>query len=530
MNVLKYAVVAALLMLSTCLTAQNQAFPAEYYKKALWMTTRFYGAQRSGDGPNWLIAEHSASFGTAYKGGKSFVKDADGSYDLTGGWFDCGDFVKFGQTEFYSCYVLLLGYSEFPSGYSDLYSSDYHGYVKAKNYTYEAAKGVPNGIPDVLDECKYATDYFMKCIRSADKFYYQVGEGDADHRVWSTSVYKSAKQTVANGGESDGSRPVYSVSTGATSMVALCGASLAAMSRLFKPYDAAYAAKCLEKAKLCAKFVEQGSLGNVGSATGSFYQAKPDYKTDLVILYSELYRATWTTDYKTKAGKYFDKYSDHGYSLCYNNTNDLADYVYYIVTKSSDALSHLKKYASDYQGDNYLLNVRGDAEWGTLRYMAAQAFSRALYSKAIGAKKIDPYTLKSIDYILGDNANGFSFVVGMGSKYPKLPHYRNVYQNDDNNMYACSLPDKFAQLGYLIGGYRNGESYANDNINDYMRGEGGIDYNAGLVSALGYVVSIISPSTISTPTATSDIKAREGADSEALVFDITGRPFWRRDA
>ena len=76
------------------------AFTADQYKKALWMVTRFYGAQRSGNGPNWLLMDHTHKV--------SFIKDADGSHNLVGGWFDCGDHVLFGQTFFFSAYMLAL--------------------------------------------------------------------------------------------------------------------------------------------------------------------------------------------------------------------------------------------------------------------------------------------------------------------------------------------------------------------------------------------------------------------------------------
>ena len=468
----------------------DAAFDADYYKKALWMTTRFYGAQRSGNGPNWLLYDHSKNF-SGYSGGKSYIKDADGNYDLTGGWFDCADFVKFGQTEFYACYMLLLGYSEFTDGYIDLYSADYHGYTSSGNYTYEGAKGVPNGIPDVLDECKYATDFFLKCVRSKNQFYYQVGDGNADHSEWSTSPYKSAKRSVSAGGESDGSRPVYSLSSGGTSMVALCGASLAAMYRLYKDYDADYAAKCLAKAKVCEEFIGNGNLGNTGSYGGGFYPAKEEYAPDLVIFYSEMYRATGTESYKTKAATYFGQMkASHGWSLCYNNTNDIADYVYYTVSGNSSALTQLQNYANGYKGSGYFLNSVGDNTWGPLRYTANQAFVWALYSKAMGAKTVNAYTLRTVDYIIGDNNHNFSFVTGLGDNYPQKPHYRNVFMNDQNNMYSCSLPAKYAQLGYLVGGNKTNTAY-NDDINNYQNGEGGIDYNAGLVGALAYINSFL---------------------------------------
>ncbi|HPM12106.1 MAG TPA: glycoside hydrolase family 9 protein, partial [Bacteroidales bacterium] len=152
---------------------QAQISDADYIK-AGWMTTRMYGGNRSGDGPNWLIM--------TYGSGKDFVKDADGAYSLKGGWHDCGDHVKFGQTQFYAGYVLLLGYSAFPKGYDDFYSHDYRGYKAGNDFSWEGKKGTPNNIPDILDEVKYATDYYIRCIPNGTTFYSQVGNGNYDHK------------------------------------------------------------------------------------------------------------------------------------------------------------------------------------------------------------------------------------------------------------------------------------------------------------------------------------------------------------
>ena len=94
----KATVVALALASTNAVFAQGKpVFDNEQYQKALWMTGRLYGAQRSGAGHNWLIAEHeptqTASSLTgnlkAFVKGQDFVKDADGDYDLTGGWVDC---------------------------------------------------------------------------------------------------------------------------------------------------------------------------------------------------------------------------------------------------------------------------------------------------------------------------------------------------------------------------------------------------------------------------------------------------------
>lgn len=486
--------------------ASAQVFDKEQYQKALWITTRFYGSQRSGAGHSWLIAEHEPTKTTSVTGGnlsafvkgQDFVKDADGSYDLTGGWFDCGDHVKFGQTEFYAGYILALGYSEFPAGYDDYYSQNYDGYIKASNYTWEGKAGIPNGIPDILDEVKYATDFFMKCVRDKGTFYYQVGDGDADHKVWCTSSVKATLST-SDGGESNGSRPIKKATGGTTSMTSLCGATLASMARSYKPFDPEYAAKCLEKAKVAYEYVMGTTLSNTDG--GGYYPAKGKYLPDIVILCMELYRTTGDETYLAQAKKNAtwmaeSKDYNHNFSLCYNNTEDLACYLmamYGSGTEQANAKTAFTYLANMYKPSNgYFLNQKNDA-WGILRFPANQSFVQGLKAKMDGEMtKVDPYALRSIEYIMGSNGKKFSYIVGFGENYPHYPHHRNYYGLDNNDEGSLTTQPKFMQLGYMVGGSLDDGNYT-DNEKMYTFSEGGIDYNAGLVSALGYINSIINP-------------------------------------
>lgn len=512
-----YTKVAVVMLGAMCANTASAelAFDTTQYQKALWMTTRFYGAQRSGYGPNWLMATYEPTnvspvfnpYLSNVKKGLSFIKDADPSdgYDLTGGWWDCADFVKFGQTEFYSAYMLLLGYSEFPEGYGDYYSGDYNGYIGSGNYTWEGKAGVPNNIPDILDEVKYATDYFIKVIRNEKCFYYQIGEGSPDHLIWATSVLKSALPKE-KGGELEGSRSVYRLTKKGTSMVAFCGATLAAMSRLYRQYDAAYADLCLEKAKTCVKFILQNELGNTGSAGGTFYAAKPKYDSDVCVLFTEMYRATGDPEYINTINDegftdfvFDNKTYTHWYTLCYNNTEDLAHYVMGMYAGTVDPeLAEMcrERFASIMNfykpAKGYVLNVKNN-KWGMLRFPANQAFMYGLYNKMKGTlTEVDPYALASIEYIMGSNSENFSYITGFGDNYPRYPHYRNVFHDDSNYMPGCEIDEDFSQLGYMVGGSFNPSEYPDD-IDNYQSGEGGIDYNAGLVGALGYINAILKP-------------------------------------
>ncbi len=488
-------------------TAQDLGFDKEQYQKALWMTTRFYGAQRSGEGPNWLLATHeptnvpSALSGnlSKFQKGKSFLKDADGSYDLTGGWFDCGDHVKFGQTEFYSAYMLLLGYSEFPEGYDDYYSFDYKGYISSDDYTWEGKKGIPNGIPDILDEVKYATDYLMKCVASTETFYFQVGDGAVDHNHWVTAPVM-ATLPRNEGGEAEGSREVFKANGGVTSMASLCGAALATMARLYMPFDPSYADACLQKALIAYDFVNNTSKGNTNAK--GFYGAKPKFEPDLVIFNAELYRTTKDSKYLKAAEEYCEWMESEGkynynYSLCYNNTEDLAAYLIASLPESSYSTKALKV-MDFYINSMYkpssgkILNVK-KGDWGILRFPANQAFSYGLYNKLKGTlSSVDEYSLATIEYIMGKNSGNLSYITGFGQKSPKYVHHRNYYGSDADKESGVELQDKFRQFGYLVGGSLDG-TYSDVPGADYTYSEGGIDYNAGLVGALGYINSIINP-------------------------------------
>lgn len=473
---------------------EGLAFSADQYQKALWMTTRFYGAQRMGDGVNWLT--YGIGSGD-YAGGKSYLKDKDGNIDLVGGWADCGDYVLFGQTFYYSTYVLLLGYSEFGSAYMDKYDADYSCYINSGKYNWEDAPHSGNSIPDILDECKYATDWINKAVVSTSKFYYQKGHGDYDHsgsKGWSTSPVKSS-YTITNGGEADGTRPIFGSTQNVSTMAALASASMSLMSRLYT--DASYQSKCLEKAKT-AYAIAKASNGNRGSETGGFYPSKNSYYPDLVIAAAELYRATKDAKYLNDVKQYINNVNDaHNWSVCYNNTEDFAFYEAAIALKEAGEdysmyTAKLKGILDTYVANgSYLLKNKG-TEWGSLRYAATQAFAYALYSKITDAKEINQYVLKTIEFIMGSNDQNFSFIVGFGDKSPIWPHIRNYYrENVDGpsnvvNYNASNYSTyTYRQLGVLVGGTFNGNY--NDDPNDYNGTEGGVDYNAGLVGALAYI-------------------------------------------
>ena len=503
--------VAGLLLgcsLGESVIAQTPGFTDNEYKKALWMTTRMYGGQRSGDN-NWYVYNHlpdtlkydskpAIKIPERFRG-RSFYEDNDGGYDLSGGWHDCGDHVKFGQTEFYSGYVLLKGYAEFPIGYDDRYSQNYKGYKTSGKWNWEdsTASHDPDGIPDIVNEVKHATDFFIKCAKDANTFYYQIGDGNDDHKVWCTSVLKQRLEK-SRGGQL---RTAHKNPNDA-SMPSFCGATLALMSRVYRNYNANYADSCLAAALNAYSYAKKQN-GTIPSPDGPpFYPKNESYKDDLATMCAELYWATGEEKYKKEAlaftiGGYKgngDIYPNDVFN--YANNGEIAIYNLALLGKPR-ADSLFKVVARNYINKvdiNSKLFLGGDPQWGPLRYNANAAWIVALNLKLTNQNKtVHPFIYDQIDYILGKNSLSQSFIVGFGNKSPRFPHHRDIYRADGgDHTKPGEIPLKNRQAGFMVGGKRNPSEFKDDPI-DFVHTEGGIDYQAGLVGALGYITSIRQP-------------------------------------
>lgn len=477
------------------------------YEKALWMTTRFYGGQRATDKNNpekqhnWILQDYLSPGVNNSKKGVAFENDGDGNYDLSGGWFDCGDHVFFGQTGFFAAYALLKSYDAFPEGYNDYYDANYSGYRSGGDYSWEGAEGAPNNIPDVLDEVKHATDFFIKAARNSTTFYYEKGHGDKDHKKRITAV-KMQTEDVDNGGEP---REMNKNPNGA-SMASMCGATLALMSRIYRPFDAAYADKCLVHAKYAYDYAK-AHPGAVGAATGSFYAANDHWQNGYAMLLGELFMATNQNTYKTEALSFSTSANNNGdvkpnagYTFDYSNTGELALYVLSEIGHPT-AKGHFNTRIQSEFLNNNSYNSQGiykdGGGWGKLRYVGNAGYLIALYDKLNG-NSLNGKVYSNVDYILGDNSGKQSYVTGFipvgvqGVDAPLQVHHRNLYHYEgNNNNFVASIPQRNKQFGALVGGALDG-TY-NNVWTDFVNTEVCVDYNVGIVGALAAINAVKNP-------------------------------------
>lgn len=87
--------------------------------------------------------------------------DPHSTVDMTGGWYDAGDYIKFTLTTANTVYYLLEAWEANGKAFTTVLST--------------------SGLPDVLDEALHGLVYLMKTHPSTDLFVIQVGDGN-DHK------------------------------------------------------------------------------------------------------------------------------------------------------------------------------------------------------------------------------------------------------------------------------------------------------------------------------------------------------------
>ena len=161
--------------------------------------------------------------------------------------------------------------------------------------------------------------------------------------------------------------------------------------------------------------------------------------------------------------------------------------------------------------------------WGSLRYTAAESMIALIYNKVCPDRSLVDTAASQIDYILGKNPSGISYVVGFGNRSVKHAHHRAAngydklvdtdYKNKDN---------KHVLTGALVGGPDGGGTFV-DELDRYTYTEVAIDYNAGFVGALAGCVALNynsnTPEIFVSPFGSGKI---DPPPTEKLVGDVNG--------
>ena len=488
---LKKTFLAGLAVFGLAFTDSYAGLSDDDYIEAAWMTTRFYGAQRSGQGPNWVLD------GT--NNPTSFTNEKYNGKDVSGGWFDCGDHVMYGQTQGYSSYVLAVSFAEFTKGFYDLYTGDYTDYKSSKDYTRKGGKS--NDVRDLLEELRYEADFWVKAAIDENNFVTVKGDGNSDHNKWVTAG------AMTKLGSGDGGEPRYIKGNADDAYTpGMAAAMLAVMARIDP--DESAREKYLKAAKTAFAYAKKhkGVTNSQGFYESSWWN--DIWEDGPFLAATELYRTTKDESYKSEAQKYWDKidFSKNSYSrFSYSDASPLSyvlgEFVFGFNPRGDYAgvQNYLDKMYQNQTDSKGIFNKEtgGPGKFST-RTPAGGAFLYALYSKFAKDDSYDADIEKNISYLLGDNSNKKSYVVGFtrnGANAPTHPHHRGFYANEDPGRDvngAGSAPEKNKLLGGMIAGDFTSGSHSNSTA-QWQVNEVCLDLNAPLVGALGYILSKKAP-------------------------------------
>jgi hypothetical protein len=470
-------------------------FSNDDYREALNMGLKFFGGQRCGDSHNWMLVENP-SVTKKYchtQDGKGAVNGGGkGSYDLTGGWHDCGDHIKVAVTMGSSAAALAIAYDIWPLAFQD---------------NYDGAYGGKNNIPDVLDELKYATDYFMKSFIDDNTFAYYVGF-EGDHNVWMTSS-KQSEQSVQNGGDP---RPVWTSNSKGGPQAANYASALALMAIHYP--DAVYKEQCRTYAIKAYNFAVKNKSSH--ASIPMFYSNPNEEWTDeLALAAILLHKLTGDNQYLNDALGYLNNKWESNSPLAWDTMSDYA--YYYIIKARSDAGNGSGGYISQFLEKNvfnlHLKNGEKDANgfpyytnnWGTNKLACGGAIAAALFVKLVedgvistsqNIQKAKNFNQRIVDYVLGHNEFNHTFLHGFKGDMTYRLHHRNAMgRNDNPGSNVKNTCDFMFASGGMIGGPSSTGVFSNviEGGASYTETEGGCDYNAAFVAAIASVVEEADP-------------------------------------
>lgn len=448
--------------------------------------------QRTGEailpqfGGKWARpASHTDTLVYIHPSAATAERPAGSTISSPAGWYDAGDYNKYIVNSGYAVGAMMFAYEHNKAYYKQLQVS------------------IPesdNSTPDLLDEI-YFNLKWMQTMQDTD--------GGVYHKLTTPNFEAFVAPT-------DCHQKRYVVQKGTAATLDFA-ASLAQASRLFSEYSADYpgfSAQALAQAEKAYQWAKKNPkvTYNQDKMNKEF---APDVNTgaygdnslndEFFWAATELYLATGKDEYRQEALNY----KPQGYSSAtWGNVAELG-MLEWVDKYSNSTLVSEKTIANDFKArlldflkpfvdsaDNSCFvspcgNRAQDFFWGCNAESFAWRGVQMLYAyKLTGEAKYKLNAQRCLNSLLGQNATGFCFVSGFGSKPTSHPHHRLAASNPYG-----ALP------GFLAGGPNPGqqdkaqikyptaipdESYIDDQ-NSYASNEIAINWNANLVALAGWI-------------------------------------------
>lgn len=342
---------------------------------------------------------------------------ASGTADVTGGWYDAGDYGRYIIPGAVSLGIMMAGYERYP----EKFSSDDSGIPESGN-----------GTPDFLDEMRFELEWMLKMQYREEGVFtgalpYMVNSREY---VWEMPHVNSQPQFI------------YDFSSIATADFA---AVMAQASRLFISYDTDFSKKCLDAAEMAWLFLQNHEPYPAGgfqrpddTATGGYAESASlnrDDRDDRLWAAVELFRTTGRDELNQYAihelGK---KYSFSG-NMNWADTSGFPQMSYLFaegdkVDKTlqnqlnDQLLVYCDKLLDTAASEGFHVVLSPDEyEWGSNGELMTRANYLIFAYLKSGDAKYRSGAFRQLHYILGLNPLNTSYVSGVGSVYPLNIHH-----------------------------------------------------------------------------------------------------------
>ena len=319
---------------------------------------------------------------------------ASGTINSSKGWYDAGDYGRYIVNSGITTYTLLSLYEHFPN------------YFKSLKWNIPA----DGSLPDLLAEIKWNLDWMLTM---------QASDGSVYHKLTSLGFPGDVMPAQDNS-------KLYVIGKSAEAAFDFAGV-MAVASRVYKPFDASYASKCLEAAK---KAYSWGSNNmNVHFAANPSDVSTGDYKgtdatdeklfagTELAIATGDgSYKQSGTTEYISYWGD-MKGIATYGKATHASTFSDGAEAKQKILGTADEFVNRTKS------GFGVVM-AKDDFVWGSNAVASNQGVWLLHAYYLTGEEKYYTAALKVLDYLLGKNPLDISFVTGFGTKSPMHPHHR----------------------------------------------------------------------------------------------------------
>jgi endoglucanase len=466
----------------------GQSFPFEIhdfvYRKAFVDSVRIFTMQRSSTVIHDPMTGYSFSAGHLQdeKAQLFFSDDVSKEgevVDVSGGWYDAGDFGKYVPPGAASAAFLLLAYDLTP----ERFTTGQLMFPKGVSEEEQAAD-----LPDLLAEVKFQLDWIMKMQRSDGVFYHKVaGIGWPGMDVLPSSDLMD--------------RFIFGKSTYGT---AISAGALAMASRIFEAHDPAYAAKLLTSAEKGFAYLEKHPefeyhfSDNQDNGSGPY--KKDTDQEDRFWAAAELLRTTGDKKYNSYLQDQFAPlFEQNSEKIGFDHPLLFGQWAYYHSEAGDTAWKEKIKQVITTQADGMVAHVQGNGYrsalqseeyvWGSNRLLLSKGVSMLLANELAPKQEYEEAALDQLHYVFGRNALSQSYVVGEGTKYPRYPHHRTI--NTTGVLIPGLMvggPNKFggdASVDQIKDALPPAKVYVDDGAS-FSSNEFALDYNAPLSFVLAY--------------------------------------------